>query len=272
MKIGSLFSGIGGLELGLEWAGVGHTVWQVEKDAWCRGVLAKHWPNVKRYNDVRTVGRDTLEWVDVICGGFPCQDISVAGKGAGIEGARSGLWREYARIIGEIRPSVVIIENVAALVTRGLDVVVADLGAAGYRVDARIIAAADVGAPHMRERLFVVGVLADTHGARLEGRNERESQDAVASRRDPYVNDGTARGGQAESRMGRGAHGPANRVDRWPARPGDAPDVWEPSRSRRVNTPTTGRRLRALGNGCVPQCLVEVGLFALMRLAQSSPG
>ena len=94
--IGSLFSGIGGLELGLELAGVGHTVWQVECDPFCRQVLAKHWPKTERFDDVRNVGKHNLKYVDVICGGFPCQDISYAGKGAGLAGKRSGLWYEYA--------------------------------------------------------------------------------------------------------------------------------------------------------------------------------
>ena len=96
MRIGSLFSGIGGLELGLEWSGLGPTVWQVESDAFCRDVLKKHWPYTTRYTDVRDVGGTNLELVDIICGGFPCQDISAAGKGAGITGERSGLWKEYA--------------------------------------------------------------------------------------------------------------------------------------------------------------------------------
>ena len=82
MRIGSLFSGIGGLELGLEWAGVGRTVWQVEADSFCRGVLAQHWPEVRRYEDVRNVGAATLAPVDLVCGGFPCQDVSAAGRGA----------------------------------------------------------------------------------------------------------------------------------------------------------------------------------------------
>jgi DNA (cytosine-5)-methyltransferase 1 len=113
MRIGSLFSGIGGLELGLEWSGVGHTVWQVEREPFCRAVLAKHWPAAERFDDVRTVGKANLAPVDLICGGFPCQDVSSAGKGAGLAGERSGLWREFARILGELQPGWVVVENVA---------------------------------------------------------------------------------------------------------------------------------------------------------------
>src|SRR5216683_6638258 len=101
MRVGSLFTGIGGLDLGLERAGF-EIVWQVEIDPWCRALLGQRWPEVKRYGDIRACGRHNLEWVDLLVGGFPCTDISSAGKQAGIEGERSGLWREQARIIAEI--------------------------------------------------------------------------------------------------------------------------------------------------------------------------
>ena len=105
LTVGSLFAGIGGFDLGLERAGF-DIRWQVEIDPFCRAVLAKHWPQVKRYEDVRTVGAHNLERVDVVCGGFPCQDISDAGLRAGIDGKRSGLWSEMARLTGELRPCV----------------------------------------------------------------------------------------------------------------------------------------------------------------------
>ena len=91
---GSLFAGIGGIDLGLERAGM-KCAWQVEIDPYAQKVLEKHWPEVKRYSDIRDCGADNLDVVDLICGGFPCQDISYAGKGAGIEGERSGLWKEF---------------------------------------------------------------------------------------------------------------------------------------------------------------------------------
>jgi DNA (cytosine-5)-methyltransferase 1 len=156
VRIGSLFSGIGGLELGLEWAGVGRAVWQVERDEWCRGILARHWPDAERFDDVLSVGARNLAPVDLICGGPPCQDISYAGKGAGLAGARSGLWFEYARIVRELRPRFVVVENVSALLARGVDTVLGDLAEAGYDAEWRCIRASDVGAPHRRERLFVV--------------------------------------------------------------------------------------------------------------------
>lgn len=111
--IGSLFSGIGGLELGLERAGLGPVLWQVEIDPFCRKILAKHWPNAKRFEDVEAIDPSDLPAVDLVCGGFPCQDLSVAGKGAGLGGDRSGLWFQFARIVAGTKPRHVVVENVA---------------------------------------------------------------------------------------------------------------------------------------------------------------
>jgi DNA (cytosine-5)-methyltransferase 1 len=156
LTFGSLFAGIGGFDLGLERSGM-RCDWQVEIDPYARAVLAKHWPDVRRHEDVRTFPPPEGEWgVDVICGGFPCQDISVAGKGAGLAGARSGLWYEYARIIGELRPRYVIVENVAALLARGMGTVLGDLSSLGYDAEWHIIPASAVGAPHRRERVWIV--------------------------------------------------------------------------------------------------------------------
>lgn len=157
LTIGSLFSGIGGLELGLEMAGLGPVVFQVEIDPFCRSILTKHWPEASRHDDVRTVGAHSLPYVDVLCGGFPCQDISKANRRAvGIAGPRSGLWSEFFRIAGELRPRFVVVENVAALLGRGLDRVLADLAAIGMDAIWFPLSVADVGGPHLRERIFVV--------------------------------------------------------------------------------------------------------------------
>lgn len=164
MKVLDLFSGIGGFSLGLERAGM-RTVAFCEIDAYCRRVLAKHWPNVPCYDDIRTLTAERLAAdgisVDLICGGFPCQDISNAGKRAGIGGARSGLWSEYARLIGEIRPRYVIVENVAALLGRGLERVLGDLAALGFDAEWHCIPASAVGAPQQRDRLWIMGHTVD---------------------------------------------------------------------------------------------------------------
>lgn len=175
--IGSLFAGIGGLELGLEWAGFGPTLWQVERDAYAARVLARHWPSAKRYDDVRTVGKHNLQSVDILCGGFPCQDLSFAGKGAGLNGGRSGLWREFARIIGEIRPAYVVVENVAALLGRGLGDVLGDLAALGYDAQWDCIPASAMCAPHRRDRIFIVGYAKSEH-RRRRPRKTRSSRHA----------------------------------------------------------------------------------------------
>jgi site-specific DNA-cytosine methylase len=156
LKIGSLFSGIGGLELGLEWALDCETAWQVEQDPFCRSVLSQWWPTAERFDDVRTVGRANLTPVWLICGGFPCQDTSSAGKGAGLGGARSGLWFEMARIIAELCPQWVVVENPTSGAARWVDVVQTNLEQLGYASLPVTIQASDCGALHRRSRTFVV--------------------------------------------------------------------------------------------------------------------
>ncbi len=153
MTFGSLFAGIGGMDLGLERAGM-ECRWQVEIDPFCRKVLTKHWPDVPKYEDVRDVGAE-LESVDLICGGFPCQSISHNGHGL-VQDDERWLWPEFARIIGELRPRLVLLENVAAITSRGLGDVLGDLASVRYDTEWVCIRAADVGAPHRRERLFLV--------------------------------------------------------------------------------------------------------------------
>lgn len=235
MTVGSLFSGIGGLELGLERAGM-RTVWQVEKDEFCRRVLAKHWPDVARYEDVRDVGAHNLEPVDVVCGGFPCQDISNAGKRAGIDGERSGLWSEYARIIRELRPSYVVVENVRALIVRGLDRVLGDLADIGYDAEWSVLSAGALGAAHERERLFVVAYPGGTGGSGL-----------VAGTHPRPAGSWGLRGPEDLRAI---AHAPFEHGDRWPQ-----PLI------RRVDDGVPHRvdRLRALGNAVVPQVSEYIG-------------
>lgn len=159
MKVLDLFSGIGGFSLGLEKAGF-ETVAFCEIDKKARMVLSKHWPDVAIFDDVTTLTKEKLDEhgisVDVICGGFPCQDLSVAGKGAGLEGSRSGLWFEFHRLIKEIRPSWVIVENVSVLRSRGLDRVLRSLAEIGYDAEWHCIPASAVGAPHQRDRIWIV--------------------------------------------------------------------------------------------------------------------
>lgn len=158
MTFGSLFSGIGGFDLGLERAGM-RCSWQVEIDDYANRVLEKHWPAVKRYRDVREVGSQNLESVDLICGGFPCQPHSLAGKRQASADERD-LWGEFARIIRELRPRYVVAENVPGLLSsesgRFFGRVLRDLAACGYDAEWECIPASAFGAPHRRDRVWIV--------------------------------------------------------------------------------------------------------------------
>lgn len=276
LRIGSLFSGIGGLELGVEAVTGGRVVWQVERDPWCRRVLARHWPDAARFDDVCTVG-DQLAAVDLICGGFPCQPASVAGARKGMSDDR-WLWPQFARIVGVVRPRFVLLENVAGLLTlddgRAWGSVLGDLAALGYDAEWGLFRASDAGAPHRRERLFCLAH-ADSFGrrtqpvafrdaaqhpenfgrgsevghpddARLQGWRERKGLCRVA---------GVAGWESDHSRVGGDADGLSSGLDahRWPAGRGEPQHPWEPPR---VGEATKGRRarLKALGNAVVPQC------------------
>ena len=183
MKILDLFSGIGGFSLGLERAGM-TTVAFCEIDAKARLVLKKHWPDVPVFEDITTLTKaDIHDEIDIIAGGFPCQDISLAGKGAGLAGARSGLWSEFHRLIAEIRPRYAIIENVSALRNRGLDTVLRSLAEIGYDAEWHCIPASAVGAPHKRDRIWIVA----------------------------YPDNKPAEGGRQRWRLRGGGNGPGNR-------------------------------------------------------------
>lgn len=307
LTIGSLFSGIGGLELGLERAGLGPVLWQVEREPFCRQVLARHWPQAERFDDVRAVGASVLRPVDVICGGFPCQPVSVAGKGKAQADDR-WLWPEFARIVGEVRPRFVVCENVPGLVRRGLADVVAGLDGLGYAVVGTRLSAADVGAPHKRERVFLVAYpkreslrleqgrgsgqggeraaivadngrsrdLADANGDGLEGLEEDRAAEGPTlggARGGPGVGALPVLRGGVRVQRPRRTREPlslraAGHVDQ-DALPAHA---WtaEPSVGRVApRLPGDVARLRALGNAVVPQVAEVVGRL-VMQLAQGA--
>ena len=158
MRMLDLFSGIGGFSLAAEWCWGKELeiVGFVENDKHCQRVLKKQFPNTPIHSDIRDFKCDTLNNIDLITGGFPCQDISIAGKGVGIEGERSGFWTEFKRIISEVRPGFALIENVPILTHRGLDRVLCDLAEIGYDAEWQSISASEVGAWHKRERIWIV--------------------------------------------------------------------------------------------------------------------
>ena len=244
-KLLDLFSGIGGFSLGLERSGYFETVAFCEIEEFPRKVLAKHWPEVPCYHDVRELTAARLASdgiaVDAICGGFPCQDLSTSGTGLGLRGSRSGLWSEYARLIGEIRPSVILVENSPELLSGWLGEILGALAALRYDAEWHCIPASHVGAPHRRDRIWIMaytsnkgfsctGVInkpsisfcfpcnsrsenaefmAYANQPRLEG------QRAISSRIESQLNDSGNYGWwNTEPTVGRVANGIPSRVDR----------------------------------------------------------
>ena len=180
LKTLDLFAGIGGFSLGLERTGGFETAAFCEIDTNAQKVLAKYWPHVPIFEDVSQLTKERLDeqgiHVDVITGGFPCQDISTAGRGAGLDGERSGLWFQFHRLIKEIQPRYAIIENVSALRSRGLEVVLGCLAEIGYDAEWHCIPASTLGAPHRRDRVWIIAYLANAGSGRLCGEREREME------------------------------------------------------------------------------------------------
>ncbi len=276
MRIGSLFSGIGGLELGLEWSGLGHTVWQVEQSEFCRRVLERHWPSVERFTDVCEVGAAELAPVDLICGGFPCQDISSAGKGAGLAGERSGLWYQFARIVEELSPRWVVVENVSSGARKWVDAVGSQLGFLGYETLPIPLSAADVGAPHLRRRVFIV---AHSYGKSVRQQSRRVKGESGSHKVliDRYGSQGVTSNTNSNSKPTESIDGKVGYVQtaaghvRWGGGTTVSPVCG-------VDDGVSGRvdRLKALGNAVVPQCAEVVGwmirLYMLNRPHGPQPG
>lgn len=157
LKVGSLFSGIGGIELGFHSVGGFETKWFVEWEPYAQAVLKKNFPEVPVFEDIQTIDWYTMPPVDILTGGFPCQDASVANNsGKGIKGARTGLWKCYLEAIRILRPKFIIAENVPNLLNRGFEEVVSDLASVGYDAEWQVLPAGSFGASHKRERLWVV--------------------------------------------------------------------------------------------------------------------
>ena len=171
LAIGSLFTGVLGLDLAVEAVTGGRLAWCAETDPYAAHVIARRAPGIPNLGDVTKISQPPA--VDVLCGGFPCQDISLAGSGEGLDGERSGLWWEFRRLIREVVPRFVFVENVAALRSRGLDAVLGSMAGLGFDAEWGSIAAADVGAPHRRRRLFILAYRDRDDLRQLAERNER---------------------------------------------------------------------------------------------------
>jgi len=287
LRVLSLFAGIGGFDLGLERTGGFETVAFCEIEPFPRAVLAKHWPGVPCYDDVRTLTAERLAAdgiaVDVICGGFPCQDISYAGLGAGLEGERSGLFYQVARLVGELGPDFVILENVGALLSRGLDAVLGTLAALGYDAEWHCIPASALGAPHRRDRVWIVAYPeGDGRARRAIGHKNGDASTETGERfrREPSGSGATHGAGALADALGIGRPRPGQYGDAGYSAPrltrqtinavnGGIGDIWrtEPDVGRVANgVPARAHRLRALGNAVVPQIPELIGRAILASM------
>jgi DNA (cytosine-5)-methyltransferase 1 len=254
-KVLDLFAGIGGFSLGLERTGGFETVAFCEIDKAAQKVLRKHWKDVPIFEDVKTLKGEDVGTVDVITGGFPCQDISVAGKGAGLSGERSGLWWEYHRIIKETQPKYVIAENVSVLRSRGLDQILRSLSEIGYDAEWHCITASSIGAPHRRDRIWIVAYPASS---RLESLRNWITKTNYAFPSGVGTNTNSA---QCERRRipfrVLSQHSDISRSSWWEVEPNVG----------RVANGVSGRvdRLKQLGNAVVPQIPELIGRAILMK-------
>lgn len=283
MKVLDLFSGIGGFSLGLERAGM-ETVAFCEYDDKARQVLRKHWPDVPQYNDVRTLTKeqienDGIESIRLICGGYPCQPFSTAGRRQGEDDDRH-LWPELFRLVQEIRPAWVLCENVAGHISMGLDSVLADLESEGYSAQPLVIPACAVGAFHRRDRVWILAHSDNPHGegrwlssrvrqeqSNTDGRSaSREASEILAhsdSSRQPRPGEYVESQYSATSRTEETSHAfPSSELGIWATEPAVG----------RVAYGVPGRvdRLKQLGNAVVPQ-VVEVIGRAIMEAENASP-
>jgi DNA (cytosine-5)-methyltransferase 1 len=279
--IGSLFSGVGGIELGLESIGLGPVLWQCDADPAARAVLAAHRPGVQVFEDVREIDAKSAAPVGIVCGGFPCQPHSVAGRRRGTSDAR-WLWPQFQRIVAELCPPIVFIENVPGLRTSGLRDVLAGLASLGFDAQWDCFTASEVGAPHIRRRLFV---LAYTDRAALglqlgrrRGSGGKEAPLARLDGRAQHLADADGKGQLLQAaELFAGGIGPGHRCEALADAPGPglAIGIKQPARQKRAPSkrgrsqghpwpaePDVGRvaygvparthRLRLLGNACVP--------------------
>lgn len=278
---GSLFAGIGGFELGAQWAfeaaGIPHKVlFQVEQNKFCQKVLQKHWPKAQIFDDVRAVGRHNLPDVDILMGGFPCQDISVAGHQKGIiNGKKSNLWFEMLRVIGELRCPIVVLENVPAIVRVGGPVVVGGLAEIGYNCEWTIVSAKQFGACHLRKRWFCVATNTNRFGLvqharqpqKIQSSGEQKLQRKEGQQSDLSESihgiDNAANANRACGKRNKRSIGVQQKFDEsnmsfynarrkagcWSESP-----IEPPLCSVDDGVPNRLARLRSLGNAIVPQC------------------
>ena len=256
MIVGDLFSGIGGFSLAAEWMGW-RTAWFSEIDPFASRVLAHHWPDVPNLGDITAIDFTTVEPVDVLTAGFPCQPHSLAGKRQGSNDERD-LFDEIIRAAGVLRPRYIVLENVPGLFTsdagRFFGRVLGAVAALGYDAEWRVLSAADVGAPHRRERVWIVGY---AQQPRLEGRSWHEGSDVRGRHDSAKARPATEAGvpvGWADTVSVEGADGTVRLIPREAAKEGPESPLWPVA----DGVPGKVARLRGIGNSIVPQCAVEI--------------
>lgn len=291
MRVLSLFSGIGGMDLGFHWAGHDISL-QVESDPFCRSVLSSRFPGVPCHNDVRTLNEEHIPHpIDIIIGGFPCQDISVSGRGAGLSGPNSSLWNEMHRIISFVRPPWVVIENSPALRVRGADLLLSQMEELGYTCWPLVVGAVHASSPHIRKRVFIVAHSnkdgfsvppTDLELGLLPKEQKGEQRERLTSTTPPDSSSGRRRDRQISDTGGEGLEGHlissrekevtqlgsflSSLGGGFPALAGQRQLPHEKKRllksgvggatdgvPSRLDTTLVKQRLSALGNACVPQ-------------------
>ena len=267
LSVGSLFSGIGGLDLGLERAGM-EIIWQSEIDPYCNKVLKKHWPEVPNYGNIKEIDWSRVPRPDVICGGYPCQPFSTAGKRRGTDDPRH-LWPWVRDAISNLRPRYAILENVRGHLSMGGLQVIGELAEVGYNAEWRVVSAAGMGAPHRRDRIIIVAYPNDTGKRTPRGNMEQQGETGSAERGNSWNELGGRGANVADTNSGR----------REQCQPETKPLSWTSGSSKRDYAnwwqvePDVGRvvngvsarvdRLRGLGNAVVPQVAEYIGRLVM---------
>ena len=267
LTVGSLFSGIGGLDLGLERAGM-KVIWQSEIDPYCNKVLKKHWPEVPNYGNIKEIDWSTIPRPDVVCGGYPCQPFSTAGKRRGTDDPRH-LWPWVRTAISELQPRYAILENVRGHLSMGGLQVIGELAEVGYDAEWRVVSAAGLGAPHRRDRIIIVAYPNNTRKRAPGGDMERQRETSSAERSNAR-NELSGRGANV-------AHPNSRRREQ--CQPETKPLSWTSGSGKRNYAewwqvePNVGRvvngvsarvdRLKGLGNAVVPQVAEYIGRLVM---------
>ena len=252
IKLGSLFAGIGGFELGAQWAfdraGIPHGVlFQVEQNKYCQSILRKHWPGAQIFDDVRAVGRHNLPDVDILMGGFPCQSISVCGQRRGLnDEKKSGLWFEMLRVISELRCRIVVMENVSNVLRVGGPQVIGGLAEIGYDCEWAIVSARQFGAPHLRKRWFCIATNSDRSNSQKQSMYTESTVGGISNM------------SKFDCRKNRGIEG-----------------AWQKGApvsalcSVDDGIPDRVARLKALGNAIVPQCSEYIFEYIIKNIIEN---